>query len=117
MRQLGLTLEWDHMFENETTVVLVWDRVWRAATLPQPPTFIFASCLTPTVVRTATPTPVGRLAMGEQRKAGSADCSVRSSISSPWRSRWKEGGPREEREAASRRTITAGGSGRKETHG
>ena len=48
--------------------------------------------------------------MGEQRKAGSGDCSVILSISSPWRFSWKEGGWREEREAASRRTITAGGS-------
>ena len=48
--------------------------------------------------------------MGEQRKAGSGDCSVMLSISSPCRSSWKEGGWREEREAASRRTITAGGS-------
>jgi len=78
----------------------------------QPPTFFFASCLIPAVVRTATPTPLGRLAIGEQRKAGSVDSSVMSSISSPWRSRWKEGGEREEREAVSRRTITAGGSGR-----
>ena len=48
--------------------------------------------------------------MGEQRKAGSGECSVILSISSPWRFSWKEGGWREEREAASRRTITAGGS-------
>ena len=48
--------------------------------------------------------------MGEQRKADSGDCSIMLSISSPWRSSWKEGGWREEREAASRRTITAGGS-------
>jgi len=50
-----------------------------------------ASCLTATVVRTATPTPVGRLAIGEQRKAGSVDSSVMSSISSPM------GGPGERR--------------------